>query len=355
MLITLRLMFSSADVQEAMDQTVEAFGVSLAHACEHEARFEKISQLAFCFGVAHPVMQSPDKGRASYSRDRGIFFTEAYLDYDAWIGDRWADRVRAVARAVQTALAAVHKTRLPTEERSTLSRLIDESALKLAASPPDRLLSLKPVYASEDEFGRRLSIGFQPPGTFVPIAANQRVRVLQPSEVRAYVKAQEDAAQTIQTVKFYKRRDAQLLYREAWIDGESVVEHVGVCGERGSVSQHPAAGPVRQREVIDAIAASAKADGFKAIPESRLVGLLVSKEISGMGTKDDLRRRHALEDFLNELTGWLGLGHCDGGSIGSGSMEAFCLVADYEIACEAIMRELASSEFSDFIVSRESA
>lgn len=351
MLITMRLMFSSADIQEAMDQAVEAFGDALAQACEREARFEKISELAFCFGVAHPVMQPHSKGRASFSRDSGIFFTEAYLDYGAWIGDRWVYRMRAVAKAAQTALAAVHKTRLTAEERSVLSRLIESEAEKLAASPPKHLLALKPIYACEDEFGQRLSIGFQPPGTLVPVAANARVRVLQPSEVQAYVERQK-AAEAIPAVKLYQSRDTQLLYREAWIDGDYVVEHVGVCGEKGSVSRHPAAGSTRQREVIDAITADAKADGFAPIPEARLVRLLVSKEIAGMGTKGDVRRQHALEDFLNEVTGWFGLGHCDGGSIGSGSMEALCLVVDYGIASRVIERELASSQFNDFAVSR---
>ena len=354
MLTTMRLMFMSEDVKEAMGQTVDAFGASLAHLGEHEARFEKISELAFCFGVAHPVMQPPGKSRASYSRDSGVFFTEAYLDYNAWIGDRWAERVRAVARAAQTALSSVHKTRLAAEERSTVSRLIDAVAERLATSPPNHLPPLKSVYAHEDEFGRRLSIGFQPPGTFVPVVAHQRVVELQPGEVHAYVRRQEEAVQAIQTVKLYKRHDGRLLYREAWLDGENVVEHAGVYGERGLTSERAAAGPVRQREVMDAIAADAKSEGFKAIPEGRLVGLLVSKDISGMGTKDDLRRRHALEDFLNEVTGWHGLGHCDGGSIGSGSMEAFCLVVEYKIAAEVIARELASSPFNDFAVSRVS-
>jgi hypothetical protein len=355
MLTTMRLIFTTSDVQEAVDQTVNAFGVALARACEREAPFEKIRELAFCFGVAHPVMPPPRKGRASYSRDNGIFFCEAYLDYDAWIGDGWADRVRAVAQATKAALLAVHKTRLAVGERSTLSRLIEIEAEKLATSPPDHLLSLKPVYASEDEFGQRLFIGFQPPGAFTPISAGQRVRVLQPSEVRTYVRRQEDTAQAVRMVKLYKRSDGRLLYREAWVDGEDVVEHVGACGERGSISQHPAAGPARQREAIDTITAAAKADGFKTIPETRLIGLVVGKELSGAGTREDLRRRHALEDFLNEVTGWLGLGHCDGGSSGSGSMEAFCLVVDYEIAAEAIARELVASPFSDFAVSRAGA
>jgi hypothetical protein len=354
MLTTMRLMFMSQDVKEAMDKTVDAFGVSLAHLGEREPRFEKISELAFCFGVEHPVMQPPGKGRASYSRDSGVFFAEAYLEYRAWIGDRWTDRVRAVAKATQTALSSVHKTRLTSDERATLSRLIENVAERLAALPPEHLPALKPVYASEDEFGQKLSIGFQPPGTFAPVLANQRIVELQPEEVHAYLKRHEDAVPIVQTVKLYKRHDGRLLYREAWVDGEHVVEHVGIYGERGLTSQHEAPGPIRQREVMDAIAKDAKADGFNAVPEARLVGLLVSKEISGAGTKSDLRQRHALEDFLNEVTGWRGLGYCDGGSIGSGSMEAFCLVVDYKIAAEVIERELASLQFNDFIVTRVS-
>lgn len=352
MLTTMRLTFMSEDVKDAMDQTVDAFGASLAHLAEQEPRFDKIGELAFRFSVQHPVMQSPGKGRASYSRASGVSFTEAYLEYGAWIGDRWADRVRAVAKAAHTALSSVHKTRLTSEERSRLSGLIENVAERLAATPPEHLASLKPIYSSEDECGQKLSIGFQPPGVFLPVLANQRIVELKPEEVYAYLKRHQDSLPTVQMFKLYKRHDGRLLYREAWIDGENVVEHVGVYGERGLTSQHAASGAVRQREVIDAIAAEAKADGFNAFPEARLVGLLVSKEIPGAGKKNDLRRRHALENFLNDVTGRRGLGHCDGGSIGSGSMEAFCLVVDYKIAAAVIEHELAASQFNDFVVSR---
>jgi hypothetical protein len=353
MRITMHLTYTTPDAHEAIEQTVEAFGTSLAQDGEREARFEKISELAFRFGVAHPLLPASGKGRASYHRDSDTFFAEAYIKYDAWIDDRWAERVDAVMWGAQTALAAVHKTRLTSEERSTLGRLIEAGAERLKVCPPDRLLSLKPVYAFEDEVGRRVSVSFQMRG-YLPAAPGGRVRVLQPSEVAAYSAQQGEWVRTIPTIKLHKLCDGQLHYREAWVDGESVVEHSGTCGDRGLVSQNPAAGQVRQRKLISAIAANAKADGFRVIPKSRLAGLLVSKEIEGMGTQDDLSRRHALEDFLNEVTGWLGLGQCDGGSIGSGSMEAFCLVVDYEIAAKTIARELAVSKFSDFVVSRVS-
>jgi hypothetical protein len=51
---------------------------------------------------------------------------------------------------------------------------------------------------------------------------------------------------------------------------------------------------------------------------------------------------------MNETLGWTGLGHCDGGSIGSGSMEVCCLVVDAEIAKQTILSDLKDTEFSDY-------
>ena len=46
--------------------------------------------------------------------------------------------------------------------------------------------------------------------------------------------------------------------------------------------------------------------------------------------------------------GWTGLGHCDGGSIGSGAMEACCFVVDFEIAKRVVAAALSDTPFADF-------
>jgi hypothetical protein len=94
--------------------------------------------------------------------------------------------------------------------------------------------------------------------------------------------------------------------------------------------------------------AEARAAGFRPIPHSRHATLVVEIAIEGMGDHIDLSRRHALEEFLNQQTGWLGLGHCDGGSSGSGSMEAFCIAVDFAISKTALRAALLNSPFSDF-------
>ena len=51
---------------------------------------------------------------------------------------------------------------------------------------------------------------------------------------------------------------------------------------------------------------------------------------------------------MNETLGWAGLGHCDGGSIGSDTMEVCCFVVDFDIAKSVIEADLQGTEFADF-------
>jgi hypothetical protein len=44
--------------------------------------------------------------------------------------------------------------------------------------------------------------------------------------------------------------------------------------------------------------------------------LKLYRHIDGFGSDRDIDKRHRLEERLNELLGWTGLGHVDGGSIG---------------------------------------
>jgi hypothetical protein len=68
----------------------------------------------------------------------------------------------------------------------------------------------------------------------------------------------------------------------------------------------------------------------------------------GFGTEQDLDKRHRLEGKLDRILGWTGLGHTDGGSIGSGTMEAGCVVVDFEIAKKVIEENLKDTEFGNY-------
>lgn len=75
---------------------------------------------------------------------------------------------------------------------------------------------------------------------------------------------------------------------------------------------------------------------------------MIEFAVEGMGTTEDVEKRQRLDARMNETLGWTGLGHNDGGSIGSGTMESCCFVVDFEMAKAVIEEDLKDTEFSDY-------
>jgi hypothetical protein len=139
-------------------------------------------------------------------------------------------------------------------------------------------------------------------------------------------------------------------YHEAWLDTgrNEIVEHFGTLGTAGATRTHVVNGDMSEADNIRRILARPIADGFHQVRVEEQAWLVVEYAVNGMGTRADLEKRHRLEDKLNELLGWTGLGHCDGGSIGAGTMEAACPVVHFETANRVVSDALAGSEFADF-------
>jgi len=150
-------------------------------------------------------------------------------------------------------------------------------------------------------------------------------------------------------IKLYKRNWAgRRDYHEAWVSGDEVVEHWGRLGTRGESRRHPVDPSRDEAGNLEMVLAAARARGFAELDDDKQQVLLVQYEIEGIGTPADLEKRHAAEESLNELLGWTGLGHVDGGSIGSGTMEVCCYVVDFKLARDVIQRELRSTAFADY-------
>lgn len=148
-------------------------------------------------------------------------------------------------------------------------------------------------------------------------------------------------------LKLYRRIDGILHYHEAWDDGESVTEHWGRVGERGQTLVHDDI-PESEDDPLARVLAKPLAEGFEPLHDEDYVVLLIEFLVDGFGTEQDLAKRHALEDRMNETLGWRGLGLCDGGSIGSGTMEVCCIVVDFDIAARVIAEDLQRTEFGDY-------
>jgi len=147
-------------------------------------------------------------------------------------------------------------------------------------------------------------------------------------------------------LKLYKRTKDALRYHEAWCSDGTITEHWGVVGEQGESREHKLPKNAEEEQAILDVLRPSADDGFRPIED--LTVLLIEYAVDGFGTNQDLDKRYALQDRMDETLGWTALGHCDGGSIGSGTMEVCCFVVDFDIAKGVIEADLKGTEFGDF-------
>ncbi len=148
--------------------------------------------------------------------------------------------------------------------------------------------------------------------------------------------------------KLYKRIKRLLHYHEAWAQGAKICEHWGIVGERGETTEHKRNKKLSEVKNLEQVLAKPLGEGFKPIEVDDHFILLIEYPVEGMGTTKYLAKRNALENRMNETLGWTGLGNCDGGSMGSGTMEVCCFVVDFKIAKRVIEEDLKNTKFADY-------
>lgn len=138
-------------------------------------------------------------------------------------------------------------------------------------------------------------------------------------------------------------------YHEVWVEPQNrrIIEHCGRLGEQGEAKPHRVWLLRSLEEQVEALLSPARDAGYVELGEADHVWLIVEYGPDGWGNADDLEKRHALEDRLNEILGWTGLGECDGISMGSTTLEAACRVVDFALARAVITDALEGSEYGD--------
>jgi hypothetical protein len=150
-------------------------------------------------------------------------------------------------------------------------------------------------------------------------------------------------------LKLYRFTDDKKEYWETWDNNNGTHSvHWGTLGTQGESRTvkstfFKTAQAIVQEEIDGVIS-----QDYRPIEDKDHITLLIEYAIEGMGTETDVKKRHRLETRMNETLGWTGLGACDGGSIGSGTMEVCNYVVDFETAKSVIENDLADTEFSDF-------
>jgi hypothetical protein len=147
--------------------------------------------------------------------------------------------------------------------------------------------------------------------------------------------------------KLYRQIDGVLHYHEAWAVDGGIVEHWGNVGQRGQLREHAIEIGISEEEQVNQILKPAVDIGYLPIDTDDHAVLCVKYAIDGFGSPADIRRLRKVEERLDNVLGWVGVGHCDGTSWGSGTMELFCIVVDPQIGQFVIEQELVNSGEDD--------
>ena len=149
-------------------------------------------------------------------------------------------------------------------------------------------------------------------------------------------------------IKLYNAIDGRLHYHEAWTGEGTITEHWGKVGEKGEQREHKVPRGRSAVAVLEDVLLDVREDDYAEIDESAQVALVIEYRVEGKGTTADLDKQNALQDRLDEILSWTGLGTCDGGSILGGAMELTCFVVDGPAAKSVIETELKGTEFGDY-------
>ncbi len=150
-------------------------------------------------------------------------------------------------------------------------------------------------------------------------------------------------------IKLYKDIDNKLHYWETWDkDTKTGVIHWGEVGTQGQFKKVKSGLMSNYANQVRKEMEQKRKEGFSEFDEDNYAFLEIEYKIDGFGTEQDLDKRHRLESKMDEVLGWTGLGHADGGSIGSGTMEVGCIVVDFEIAKKVVEESLKNTEFENY-------
>jgi len=150
-------------------------------------------------------------------------------------------------------------------------------------------------------------------------------------------------------LKLYRLKDNQLWYWETWDkDEKTAIVHWGIVGEQGQNKELKGGLFSSFRKNIQKEINQKLKEGYTEFDQDKFSFLEIEYIIDGFGTEQDLEKRHRLEAKMDEVLGWTGLGHTDGGSIGSGTMEVGCMVVDFDTAKKVIEENLKETEFGNY-------
>lgn len=152
----------------------------------------------------------------------------------------------------------------------------------------------------------------------------------------------------LKMIKLYKESNNTIHYFEIWINEDKTLTiHQGKLGEVGETENLDTKNKDLPTDVLLAKYISDKKEiGYKELND--LTEFIVQYSyVEDCNQAELIEKRDYIESLFNNCLGWTGNGHCDGGDIGSGTMNIFCYVVDKNIAKNTILEVLEEEDLLD--------
>lgn len=154
-----------------------------------------------------------------------------------------------------------------------------------------------------------------------------------------------------QMLKLYKTLPDGIHYWEIWDnDDNTFTIHQGKLGDVGETEVYHPKGKGLPFDVLYAQHISKQQEmGYEEIDNPTELIFQYTYQTNEDPTQL-LEKRQYVESLLSDCLGWTGNGHCDGGDIGSGSMNIFCYVVDKDIALASTLEILEEEELLENLI-----
>ncbi|WP_088292303.1 hypothetical protein [Bacillus mycoides] len=149
-------------------------------------------------------------------------------------------------------------------------------------------------------------------------------------------------------IKLIKQEKDKILYWEVWEEDEkTLIVHCGCVGDTGEMYEIELYPFQRVEKEMKELADEQLAGGYKELDEEELIEFVLQYEYTDDQLEEALEKRQQVQEIMDEVLGWSGNGHCDGGDIGSGTINIFTFVIDVDKALETTLDELGNQQLLD--------
>ncbi len=139
-------------------------------------------------------------------------------------------------------------------------------------------------------------------------------------------------------IQLTKRNGSDTFYKTIYTEGRVIVQHQGIVGAwvKEDVNEIRVSRFKRLGRQILQLVEGLERQGYRELQETDYTELVVQFRYDAGQDEEALERRHMMEEMIDEGLLHTGNGSCEGGDIGSGTMNIYYHVVDVEAAVALI-------------------